>query len=118
MPVGAPAVVGVSLSALSQTGFNNLYDSQYRLITIPDSCEHIGEWMQYTGHLFNLISIYVVTVRPIVETALQLQFQLLFSSGLTYPQHYFEVHFQDINFNAIKAPYNQQGIKIPCTLSS
>lgn len=38
MPVGAPAVVGASLTVLSQTGFNNLYDSQYRLITIPDSC--------------------------------------------------------------------------------
>lgn len=62
--------------------------------------------MQYTGHMFNLISIYVVTVRPIVDTALQIHFGLLFSSGLTYPQHYFEVHFQDINFNAIKAPYN------------
>jgi hypothetical protein len=74
MPVGSPSVVGVSLAPLSQTGFNDAYDSQYRLITIPDSCEHIGEWMYYSGPMFKLNSIYLVTSRPIVDTALQLHF--------------------------------------------
>lgn len=74
--------------------------------------------MYYAGHMFVLNSMYLVTYRPLVDTALQLHFELKFASPEVYPSHYFEVHFQDINFNAIKAPYNQKGIKIPCTLSS
>lgn len=103
---------------LTQTGFNDALDAEFRLITYPGSCEYIGEWMYYSGHMFKLNSMYLVTYRPLVDTALQLHFELLFPSPFTYPTHYFEIHFQDINFNAIKAPYNQKGIKIPCTLSS
>lgn len=59
-----------------------------------------------------------MTTRPETDNALQLHFGVSFSSGLSYPNHYVEVVFEDINFDAIKAPYNTEGSEVPCTLSS
>ena len=68
--------------------------------------------------MFELHSLYLVTTRPQVDTALQLHFELTFSSSLTYPDHYLEIVFEDINFDAIKSPYNIIGSSVPCTLSA
>ena len=104
--------------SLPQTGFDNYFDSEFRLIAMPTSCEYIGEWLYYNGHMFSLNSMYLVTERPQVSTALRLHFTLNFASPDIYPTHYLEIHFEDINMNAIKAPYNEIGNEVPCTLSS
>ncbi len=62
--------------------------------------------------------MYLVTYRPLSPTALQLHFTINFPANLIYPSHYFEIHFQDINYQAIRPPYNQVGMKVPCTLSA
>ena len=38
--------------SLPQTGFDNYFDSEFRLIAMPTSCEYIGEWLYYNGHMF------------------------------------------------------------------
>ena len=104
--------------SLTQTGFNNVYDNEFRLLAYPSSCEYIGQWLYYYGDMFELNSFYLVTTRPQVDNALQLHFEVSFSSSLTYPDHYLEIVFQDLNFDAIKSPYNSVGSNVPCTLSS
>lgn len=51
-------------TVLPTTGFNNQLDTEFRLMTLPDSSEYIGPWEYYAGHKFDLKSIYLVTERP------------------------------------------------------
>lgn len=103
---------------LPQTGFDNIADDEFRILTIPDSSEYIGPWELYYGHGFELNSIYLVTERPSVDTALQIKFKMNFESLVSYPEHYFEIHFRDLNMDAIKPAYKFLGGKVPCTLSA
>ena len=105
-------------TTLTQTGFNNAYDSLFRVVSYPSSCEYIGEWLSYSGHRFDLHSMYLVTERPQTDNAIQLHFALTSSSRLSFPDHYIEIVFEDRNMGAIKTPYNVPGSNVPCTLSS
>lgn len=107
-----------NLATLPQTGFtNSVTDTDFRLLAFPGGSGHTGQWLQYTGNVISLTSMYLVTTRPITTNALQLHFSLGFTSSLVYPSHYLEIYFQDLDMASIKAPYNQLGGKVPCTLT-
>lgn len=108
----------VAPSGTTQSGFANSPDSIFTIIAHPSSSERIDQLYQYYPGSFTLVSMQVVTKRPLSSTALLLQFNINFNSPLTYPRHYFEVVFRDLDMSSIKSAYKTPGSKVPCTLSS
>lgn len=108
----------VSPAGTTQSGFANAPDSIFSIIVHPASSERIDQLYQYYPGSFTLVSMKIVTKRPLSPTALLLEFNVNFNSPLTYPSHYFEVIFRDMDMNSIKTTYQTPGSKVPCTLSA
>lgn len=68
--------------------------------------------------MFTLTSVYVLAKRPAVNNAIQINFAINFNSLKTYPNHYLEFLFRDIDISAIPVPNNVVGTTVPCTFSS
>lgn len=100
------------------SGFANLVDSLFRVIAHPLPSERIDQLYLYTPASFTLTSIQVVTKRPLSPTALLIDFSINFNSPTTYPAHYLEIVFRDLDMTSIRSPYNTPGSQVPCTLSS
>jgi hypothetical protein len=102
----------------TQTGFANSADTLFKVIAHPLPSERIDQQYLYVPSSFTLDSIQIVTKRPLSPTALLIKFEINFNSPLTYPSHYFEIVFRDLDMTSIRSPYNTPGSTVPCTLSS
>ena len=78
----------ITPAATTQSGFANAVDSMFKIIAHPISSERIDQLFKYLPGSFTLVSMKVVTKRPLSPTALQIEFNISFSSNRTYPNHY------------------------------
>lgn len=102
----------------TQTGFANVADPLFKFIIHPSPNERIDQVYQYIPNSFTLISIKIVSKRPLSTTAILIDFNINNPNPSNYPQHYFEILFRDIDVSSLKAIYQIPGTKVPCTLSA
>lgn len=96
--------------ANTMTGFPNVYDSLAKLsIFPPTTAGHNFDIKLWTKNAFNLNSLWIVTTRPLEPNAIQFTFSSTFAAANDFPNHYIEIIFNNLDLNAVVAPYNQVG---------
>ena len=73
------------MTGTNEPGFANADVPWFKLMALPNSCEHIDQRYLYNKNAFNLTSIYVISKRPSSETSLLLNFDINFDSNYNYP---------------------------------
>ena len=105
-------------TSTSAAGFPNAPQPLFKLLALPNSCEHIAAFDKYYAHMFDHSLIYLVTTRPSTANGLLLQFNLNFNSPYSYPKHYLEIVFKDLTLSSVQLQYQTPGATVPCTLSA
>ena len=103
------------------SGFSNVNQFFFRVITHFDSSQHIDQLYKYTKDIFTLQKVLVVTKRPLQPTALLIETYINITSTMEYPKHYLQIIFKDIDINSIRSIYRPSattyGSEIPCTFN-
>jgi hypothetical protein len=79
----------ISPAGTTQSGFTNAADTSFKFMAHPSSSERIDQLFRYFPNSFTLVSMKIVTKRPLSPTALLLEFDVNFNSTRKYPNHYF-----------------------------